>query len=118
MSRGGTESERFTPDQTIHEPTRLRIVSYLATSNAKVPFTELQGNLGLTAGNLSVQLKRLEEAGYVHISKTFRKRRPLTRAELTPEGMTALQRYLGELESMIDRVRTGADELQKEEREG
>ena len=88
-------------DRIIHEPARLQIISYLAAGDHPVPFTELSAKLGLTAGNLSVQLKRLEEAGYLTIAKSFRDNRPLTTVALTKVGMEALQSYLQELEEMI-----------------
>jgi len=99
------KKEIFSPDRLIHEPARLQIVSYLAARGTYVAFTELKENLGLTAGNLSVQLKKLEEAGYVEIKKSFRERRPLTRVFLTRQGMTALRQYLAELEKMIERLK-------------
>lgn len=105
MSGSGREKEGFVPDRIIHEPTRLQIISYLTASGKQVSFTELKEKLGLTAGNLSVQLKRLEEAGYVSITKSFRERKPLTRVSLTRQGLEALQQYLGELEKMIGRLK-------------
>ena len=89
-------------DRLIHEPARLQIISYLATAGKPVIFTELQDKLNLSAGNLSVQLKRLEKAGYVSIAKSFRDNRPLTTVSLTRSGMDALKDYLQELELMID----------------
>ncbi|MBE0467286.1 MAG: transcriptional regulator [Candidatus Desulforudis sp.] len=105
MSGSGRETEGFIPDRIIHEPTRLQIISYLAVSGKQVSFTELREKLSLSAGNLSVQLKKLEEAGYVSIVKSFRERKPLTRVSLTRQGLEALQQYLGELEKMIDRLK-------------
>ncbi len=105
MSRSSKRQEAFSPDRTIHEPVRLQIVSYLATGARQVAFTELRDRLGLTAGNLSVQLRRLEEAGYVAISKTFSERKPLTRVSLTKEGLSALERYLSDLEHMISQLK-------------
>lgn len=93
-------------DRVIHEPARLQIISYLATGGAKVPFSELSEKLGLSAGNLSVQLKRLEEAGYLSIAKSFKDNRPLTSATLTRAGMEALKLYLLELEKMISHLKT------------
>ena len=97
MGRGG-----FTPDRVIHEPVRLQIISYLAAGGKEVTFTELKEKLALTAGNLSVQLKKLEEAEYISINKSIRDRKSLTCVALTRRGMTALQQYLGELEEMIE----------------
>lgn len=100
-----TGKEGFSPDRAIHEPARLQIVSYLAAGGKQVSFTELKEKLGLSAGNLSVQLRRLEEAGYVSINKSFRERKPLTSVTLTRQGLTALQQYLEELEKMIDHLK-------------
>lgn len=112
----GGKHEDFVPDRTVHEPARLQIISYLAVNGTQVSFTELRDKLRLTAGNLSVQLKRLEEAGYVSITKCFRERRPLTRVSLTRQGFEALQQYLGELEKMIDRLKSNvASSVEEEE---
>lgn len=108
MSGSDKTTEIFTPDRAIHEPARLQIVSYLAASGRPAAFTELKEKLNLTAGNLSVQLKRLEEAGYIAIAKSIRDRKPLTRVTLTRPGMAALQQYLEQLEEMIGRVKRSA----------
>lgn len=92
-------------DRIIHEPARLQIISYLAAGRGETSFVELTERLGLTAGNLSVQLKRLEDAGYVAIAKSFRDNRPLTTISLTRTGLDALTEYLHELERMIDHLR-------------
>ncbi len=88
-------------DRFIHEPARLQILSYLTTSGSEVVFTELGGKLGLSAGNLSVQLKRLEKVGYLSINKTFKDNRPLTSIILTHAGKKALKSYIRELEKVI-----------------
>lgn len=105
MNGSGREKEVFAPDRIVHEPARLQIISYLAAGEKQVPFTELKEKLGLTAGNLSVQLRKLEEVGYVSITKTFRERKPLTRVSLTRQGLEALKKYLGELENMINHLK-------------
>jgi DNA-binding transcriptional ArsR family regulator len=79
-------------DRVIHEPARLQIVALLAGAK-EVDFLFLQRETGLTKGNLSSHLARLEEAGYVGIEKTFRGKIPLTLARLTPEGKAAFQVY-------------------------
>lgn len=101
------KKEKLKPrlDRVIHEPARLQIVSYLASAGQPVIFTDLQDKLGLSAGNLSVQLKRLEQAGYLSIAKSFRDNRPLTTVSLTRQGMDALKGYLEELELMIDHLK-------------
>ncbi|MDW7990722.1 MAG: transcriptional regulator, partial [Anaerolineae bacterium] len=74
-------------DPVIHQPTRLRIMAALVSLNEgdKADFIFLRDLLGLTDGNLSVHLQRLEEAGYVRIEKTFVGRRPKTWVWATAE---------------------------------
>ena len=79
-------------DRLIHEPARLRIVALLSGAE-EADFLFLQQETGLTKGNLSSHLMRLEEAGYVQIEKTFRGKIPLTLARLTPEGRSAFQSH-------------------------
>lgn len=93
-------------DRIIHEPVRLQIISYLATGGQEVAFSELGEKLDLSSGNLSVQLKKLEEAGYLSIVKSFKDNRPLTSVTITRVGMEALKLYLNELEKMIGFLKT------------
>lgn len=89
-------------DKVIHERARLLILIYLANSNKhQIPFGELKENLDLTAGNLSVQLTNLEQAGYIRIQKSFQGKRPATNLSLTPEGLEALKRYMLDMEDLI-----------------
>jgi DNA-binding MarR family transcriptional regulator len=83
-------------DDVIHGRVRLGVMAYLAASDV-AEFNELKAKLGATDGTLSVHLRKLEEAGYIAIEKTFRDRRPLTRAKLTTEGRKAFKRYLDAL---------------------
>ncbi len=95
-------------DRVIHERARLVILSYLAASGEReVPFTELRDELGMTAGNLSIQLKVLSDAGFVRIDKRYKDRRPFTGATLTAEGSLALSAYLREVEALIGSIRGG-----------
>ncbi len=96
----------FKPDKIIHEPVRLQIMTYLAAGTKRTcSFSELQEKLGLSSGNLSVQLRRLEEAGYISVTKKFKNRRPLTSVSLTPGGMEALQEYIAGLENIVRRFK-------------
>jgi DNA-binding transcriptional ArsR family regulator len=79
-------------DRVIHEPARLQIVALLSGAK-EADFVFLQHETGLTKGNLSSHLMKLEEAGYVGIEKTFRGKVPLTIARLTPEGSAAFHGY-------------------------
>ena len=89
-------------DKIIHERVRLLIVTHLATSeNQCASFTETQQHLGLTSGNLSVQLKKLSQSGYVDIKKTFKDNKPLTTVCITSKGQDALDKYINEMENII-----------------
>ncbi len=93
-------------DRVIHERARLMILTHLASSEEnEVGFTELRDSLGFTPGNLSVQLRTLEEAGYIATAKRFVDRKPFTGVSLTVAGVEALETYLGELESLIATLR-------------
>jgi DNA-binding transcriptional ArsR family regulator len=87
-------------DRVIHERMRLAIVSALAASE-KLSFNELKTLLGTTDGNLSVHARRLEEAGYVSLAKSFQGRLPRTEYRLTPEGRRAFERYVNHLEALV-----------------
>lgn len=84
----------------IHERLRLGILSALAVRD-KMTFTELRVLLGASDGNLSVQARRLEEAGYVTCTKRFENRRPKTIFALTERGCEALEHYLETLERLL-----------------
>ena len=71
-------------DEVIHGRMRLGIMVYLSDVDV-ADFTELKTVLEATQGNLSVHLKKLEEAGYVAIAKSFVNNKPLTRVSITPE---------------------------------
>jgi DNA-binding transcriptional ArsR family regulator len=90
-------------DRLIHEPARLLILTILA-SVASADFLFLQRETGLTKGNLSAHLSKLEEAGYVKIEKTFKGKLPLTIAKLTVPGKKALMQYRHQLQSFIQQT--------------
>jgi len=93
-------------DRVIHEKARLMILTHLASSEKpETGFTELRDALGFTAGNLSVQLKNLEEAGYVALLKEYRENKPYTGVRLTVAGQEALDSYLAELEVIVARLK-------------
>ena len=89
-------------DRVIHEPARLMIVALLAPVES-ADFLFLLKESGLTKGNLSVHLSRLEEAGYVQTEKTFRGKIPHTEYRLTPKGKSAFDRYRKSLGSIFDK---------------
>jgi len=88
-------------DDVIHGRIRLGIVSYLSTVEA-ADFNELKALLETTAGNLSVHLRKLEEAGYVTVKKSFLSRKSLTRAQITKTGRAAFLAYLNEVRALVD----------------
>ena len=91
-------------DPIIHVRVRLGIVSALAVEES-LTFNELKERLETSDGNLSVHARRLEEAGYVEIRKSFEGRIPRTDYRLTETGRQALQRYLDHMEALIELVR-------------
>lgn len=90
-------------DRLIHEPARLLIVTLLY-SVEKVDFLYLLHETGLTKGNLSAHLTRLEEAGYVTVEKTFRGKIPQTLIRLTPAGRKAFEDYREKLKQIVTRI--------------
>ena len=82
-------------------------MAYLA--NAEVAdFNELKRVLEATQGNLSIHLRKLEDAGYVAIEKSFLARKPLTRARITPAGRKAFAAYLGAIGRLLGETPAGA----------
>ena len=88
------------PDRVIHEPARLKIMSVLSVAES-ADFTYLMRETALTRGNLSVQLTRLEEAGYITIAKTFVGKTPRTTASMTKAGRAAFDEYRAYLASLL-----------------
>jgi DNA-binding HxlR family transcriptional regulator len=80
-------------DDVVHGRLRLGVMAYLSGAHA-AEFNELKAKLETTDGNLSVHLRKLEEAGYVAIEKTYAGRKPLTRVKLTDKGRDAFIGYL------------------------
>jgi DNA-binding MarR family transcriptional regulator len=92
-------------DPIIHERLRLGILSALVVQES-LSFTELRDILRTTDGNLSVQARRLESAGYVVCDKKFEGRKPKSTYSLSPEGRAALEEYLETLSNLLpDRAR-------------
>lgn len=99
-------------DPVIHQPTRLRIMAALVSldTDEKADFAFLRDLLGLTDGNLSIHLQKLEEAGYVTVEKTFIGRRPKTWISVTPTGQAMFAAYISELEKIVTQARKGVSE--------
>ena len=87
-------------DPLIHERLRLGILSALVVQES-LSFTELRDLLSTTDGNLSVQARRLEEAGYVVCDKKFEGRKPKSTYRLSPAGRAALEEYIQTLSSLL-----------------
>lgn len=90
-------------DRILHAPLRLAVISLLI-SVKEAEFTFIKEKTGATAGNLSVQLGKLKEAGYIDISKQFKDNYPLTLCKITKKGMDAFVQYTAALQSYIQPV--------------
>lgn len=90
----------FDVDRVIHEPARLLIVTILSTA-LTADFLYLLNETGLTKGNLSTHLSRLEEAGYVKIEKTYRGKVPQTLCQLTEEGRKSFKAYRKQMKKIL-----------------
>ncbi len=89
------------PDRVIHEPARLKIMAVLSVAES-ADFTYLMGETGLTRGNLSVQLTRLQDAGYLEIAKEFVGKTPRTTASMTTVGRRAFDAYRLYLDGFLE----------------
>jgi DNA-binding transcriptional ArsR family regulator len=87
-------------DRLVHEPARLRIVALLSGAK-EADFLFLQRETGLTKGNLSSHLAKLEDGGYVAVEKTFRGKIPLTIVRLTPDGARAFRQYKRTMKGLL-----------------
>ena len=87
-------------DEIIHSRIRLAIIAVLVTVEES-EFTFLKEKVNATDGNLSTHLKKLEDSGYVAVSKSFEKRKPVSRYMLTQKGRKAFEIYIDRLEKLI-----------------
>jgi DNA-binding MarR family transcriptional regulator len=88
-------------DKIIHEPARLAVLAILYVTEG-ADFLYLRRAVGLTKGNLSSHLSRLENAGVIAIEKTFEGKTPRTLCRMTPEGREAFEAYLGKMRDALD----------------
>lgn len=88
-------------DEVIHGRLRLGVMAYLS-SGGTADFGELKTRLQATDGNLSVHLRKLEDAGYVAIDKSFVGKKPLTRISLTEAGRAAFLDYLDAMARLVN----------------
>jgi len=87
-------------DDVIHGRVRLSIMAFLSGAGA-ADFNELKNKVGGTDGNLSVHIRKLEEAGYIRVEKKFSGRRPLTICHLTKKGREAWIAYIARMEALM-----------------
>ena len=105
MAKNEIDKENLQPlaeiDRVIHEPARLLILAYLSVVES-ADFLFLMNQTGLTRGNLSAHLSKLESAGYVDIKKEFVEKIPRTLLSLTEEGRKAFQQYRLSMKQVLD----------------
>ena len=97
------------PDETIHQPIRLKIMSALRAlpEREKMEFTQVKALVGATDGNLGAHLGTLEAAGYLSVEKDFVGKKPRTRVQLTKAGRRAFEKYVEFLREIVE-MSTGA----------
>jgi DNA-binding MarR family transcriptional regulator len=88
-------------DPLIHSQLRLAIISMLVASE-KVEFTHIQDETKAAAGNISIQIKKLEEAEYIKVEKTFKNNYPNTMISITKKGIEAFETYINNLKKYIN----------------
>lgn len=87
-------------DRLVHEPARLALIALLYVVES-ADFTFVMNQTGLTWGNLSAHMSKLEEAGYLEVEKSFRGRRPNTSLRLTERGRQAFREYVSKMRQVI-----------------
>ena len=87
-------------DKVVHEPARLSMLACLYVVES-ADFVFLQRQTGLTGGNISSHMSKLEDAGYVKVVKTFVGKRPNTSFQLTAKGRQALEAYCGKMKQVL-----------------
>jgi len=90
-------------DRLIHEPSRLTIMMHLYVVES-ADFQFLQNQTGMTPGNLSSHLRKLEDAGYVEVTKEFLDRMPHTALKLTRKGREAFKEYRRNVKRFIEKL--------------
>ena len=89
-------------NKIIHERSRLLILIHLISNKDKeISFNDIRNKLKFTSGNLSIQLKKLSEADYIKIRKSYRDNKPYTAVIITPKGIKSFNSYLEEMEDLI-----------------
>lgn len=90
-------------DRVVHEPARLMLMAALYVL-ASADYTFLMNLTGVTWGNLSAHISKLEQSGYVEVEKSFKGKRPNTMLRLTPEGRAAFQSYRRKMRLLLDEL--------------
>jgi DNA-binding MarR family transcriptional regulator len=88
-------------DPLLHSQLRLAIISMLVSSG-KVEFTHIKEETKAAAGNISIQIKNLQEAGYIKVEKTFKNNYPKTLLSITDKGVKAFEAYVENLKKYIN----------------
>ncbi len=88
-------------DPILHSQLRLAVMS-LVISVKEAEFTFLKEKTNSTAGNLSVQVQKLKDAGYIDVTKQFKDNYPLTTCKITPKGVSAFEAYVKALQSYLN----------------
>lgn len=88
-------------DPLLHSQLRLAIISMLVASE-KVEFTHIKEETKAAAGNISIQIKKLQEAGYIDVEKTFKNNYPKTLLSITDKGVKAFETYVNNLKKYIN----------------
>ena len=88
-------------DPLLHSQLRLAIISMLVNSE-KVEFTYIKEETKAAAGNISIQIKKLQEAGYIEVEKTFKNNYPKTLLSITDKGVKAFESYVNDLKKYIN----------------
>lgn len=87
-------------DPILHSQLRLAIMSLLI-SEQEAEFTHLRDQTNSTAGNLSVQINKLREAGYIDVTKQFKENYPQTVCSITPKGVSAFNQYVKNIRTYL-----------------
>jgi DNA-binding MarR family transcriptional regulator len=87
-------------DPLLHSQLRLAIISMLVASD-KVEFTHIQSETKAASGNISIQIKKLEDAGYIKVKKTFKNNYPNTMLSITDKGVKAFESYVNDLKKYL-----------------
>jgi DNA-binding MarR family transcriptional regulator len=90
-------------DRLVHEPARLVVMANLYVVES-ADYMFLMRQAGLTWGNLSAHLSKLEEAGYIQIEKTYRGKRPYTLVRLSEKGRTVFKNYMKQMKTVLDNL--------------